>query len=120
MTEEAKEARRAYKREWARKNPDKVKAQEERYWTRKSSRSMETFDDREDLLNEKGSVKSCLDYVYIAIDSLGAIEQEMARTTSLIEQLKFYIVQLELLAREIKKCHETTEDTKSKREGGNA
>jgi hypothetical protein len=120
MTEEAKEARRAYKREWARKNPDKVRAQAERYWTRKSSRSIETtFDDREELI-EKCSVKSCLDFVCIAIDSLGAIEQEMARTISSIEQLKFYIGQLESLAREIKKCHGTTEDTKSKREGGNA
>ena len=26
MTDQAKEARKAYKREWARKNPDKVKS----------------------------------------------------------------------------------------------
>ena len=32
MTEAAKAARRAYKREWARQNPDKVKAQQERHW----------------------------------------------------------------------------------------
>lgn len=37
MTEKALEARRAYKREWARKNRDKVKAQAERYWTRKAA-----------------------------------------------------------------------------------
>lgn len=37
MTEEAKAARRAYKREWARKNRDKVKAAEERYWTKKAA-----------------------------------------------------------------------------------
>lgn len=37
MTEEAKEARRAYKREWAKKNRDKIKAAEERYWTRKAA-----------------------------------------------------------------------------------
>lgn len=36
MTEAALEARRAYKREWARKNKDKVKAQQERYWKRKA------------------------------------------------------------------------------------
>lgn len=36
LNEYALEARRAYKREWARKNPDKVKAQQERYWTRKA------------------------------------------------------------------------------------
>lgn len=39
MTEKAKEARRAYQREWARKNPDKVKAQQERYWTRKAEQA---------------------------------------------------------------------------------
>ena len=37
MTEQAAEARRAYKREWARNNRDKVKAQQERYWTRKAA-----------------------------------------------------------------------------------
>ncbi len=36
MTDAAKEARRAYKREWNRKNRDKVKAAQERYWTRKA------------------------------------------------------------------------------------
>lgn len=37
MTEQAKEARRAYKREWAKKNRDKVKAAQERYWTKKAA-----------------------------------------------------------------------------------
>jgi len=36
MNEQAKEARRAYKREWNRRNPDKVKAAQARYWTRKA------------------------------------------------------------------------------------
>lgn len=36
MTEKAAEARRAYKRAWARANPEKVKAQQERYWSRKA------------------------------------------------------------------------------------
>lgn len=36
MTEKAKEARRAYKREWNRRNRDKVKAAQERYWNRKA------------------------------------------------------------------------------------
>lgn len=36
MTEQAKEMRRAYKREWNRRNPDKVKAAQERYWIRKA------------------------------------------------------------------------------------
>lgn len=33
----AAEARRAYKREWNRKNPDKVKAAQERYWQKKAA-----------------------------------------------------------------------------------
>ena len=32
MTEEAKEARRAYQREWRKKNPEKVKAHQARHW----------------------------------------------------------------------------------------
>lgn len=34
MNEQAKEARRKYKREWNRKNRDKVKAAQDRYWNR--------------------------------------------------------------------------------------
>lgn len=37
MTEKAREARRRYKREWNRKNPDKVKAAQARYWERKAA-----------------------------------------------------------------------------------
>lgn len=37
MDEKAKEARRAYKREWNRKNRDKVKQAQERYWTKKAA-----------------------------------------------------------------------------------
>lgn len=36
MNDKAAAARRAYKREWAKKNPDKVRAACERYWTRKA------------------------------------------------------------------------------------
>lgn len=36
MTEKAKQARREYKRAWAQANPDKIKAQQERYWERKA------------------------------------------------------------------------------------
>lgn len=36
MDEKAREARRAYKREWNRRNKDKVKAAQERYWIRKA------------------------------------------------------------------------------------
>lgn len=37
MNDRAKEARRAYKREWNRNNKDKVKAAQERYWNRKAA-----------------------------------------------------------------------------------
>lgn len=52
MTDEARAARRAYKRQWEKKNPDKVKAykkkwaaknpdkiraQQERYWSRRAA-----------------------------------------------------------------------------------
>lgn len=36
MTNEAAAARRAYKREWARNNPEKIRAQQERYWAKKA------------------------------------------------------------------------------------
>ena len=41
MTEQAKEMRKAYKREWAKKNPDKVKAAQERYWQKKAEQKIE-------------------------------------------------------------------------------
>lgn len=37
MNEQARAARRAYKREWAKKNPDKIRAQQERYWNKKAA-----------------------------------------------------------------------------------
>lgn len=36
MTEQAREARRAYKREWNRRNKDKVQEAQARYWERKA------------------------------------------------------------------------------------
>lgn len=36
MTPEALAARREYKRQWAKANPEKVKAQQDRYWTRRA------------------------------------------------------------------------------------
>ena len=39
MNEKAAAARRAYKRQWAKDNPEKVKAQQERYWTRKAEQA---------------------------------------------------------------------------------
>ena len=38
MSEQAKAARRAYRAEWARKNRDKVKRQQERYWEKRAQR----------------------------------------------------------------------------------
>ena len=35
MNDKAKELKRQYEREWRRKNKDKVKAAQERYWERK-------------------------------------------------------------------------------------
>lgn len=37
LSKEAIEARRKYKREWARKNKDKVKAAQERYWEKQAN-----------------------------------------------------------------------------------
>lgn len=37
MNEAAREARRAYKRQWAKNNPDKVKAMQERYWAKRAA-----------------------------------------------------------------------------------
>ncbi len=36
MSEVAREARNAYKRKWAKENPDKVKAATRRYWEKKA------------------------------------------------------------------------------------
>ena len=38
MTELAKEARRAYKKQWAHDNPDKVRQAQARYWEKKAIR----------------------------------------------------------------------------------
>lgn len=37
MTDAATKARNAYRREWAKKNPDKVRAQQQRYWAKKAA-----------------------------------------------------------------------------------
>lgn len=41
MNAKAAAARREYKRKWARENPEKVKAQQERYWTKKAAEAAE-------------------------------------------------------------------------------
>lgn len=37
MDEKAKAARREYRRRWAKMNPDKIRAQQERYWRKKAA-----------------------------------------------------------------------------------
>lgn len=37
MTDEAKQARREYRRQWQRNNPDKVRAYNERYWNKRAA-----------------------------------------------------------------------------------
>lgn len=41
MTEAAKKARADYMREWRRRNPDKIRKQRERYWTRRAEKMEE-------------------------------------------------------------------------------
>lgn len=48
MTEEAKEARRAYKRKWAKEHPDKIRAQQDRYWTKKAKLMKEQMQQEEE------------------------------------------------------------------------
>lgn len=37
IKEQIRERQRAYKREWRKKNPDKIKAANERYWLKKAA-----------------------------------------------------------------------------------
>ncbi len=55
MTEKALEARRAYKREWQRNNPDKVRAQQERYWTKKAARTEQEAPQGQGAEHEQGN-----------------------------------------------------------------
>jgi len=42
MTDQAREARRAYKREWNRKNKDRVAEHQRRYWERRAAAASQT------------------------------------------------------------------------------
>lgn len=46
----AAEARRAFRREWARKNPDKVKAAQQRYWEKKAKEMQEAAADQQEAM----------------------------------------------------------------------
>ena len=52
MTKAAKEARRAYKREWARNHPDNVRASQEKYWEKKAAEA--AADKQEDGSGKEG------------------------------------------------------------------
>ena len=41
MTDAAKEARKAYKREWAKRNRDKTREYNKRYWEKKAAEAAE-------------------------------------------------------------------------------
>jgi len=53
MTEKAVEARRAYKRQWAKDNREKVRAAQERYWQKIADRK--EADRKEDADPDKGA-----------------------------------------------------------------
>ena len=42
----AREAQRQYHREWRAKNPDKVRAKNQRYWLRKAKKLLEASEER--------------------------------------------------------------------------
>ena len=48
LSEQAKEARRKYKREWARKNPDKVRAAMARYWEKTAKKAAQQAADKQE------------------------------------------------------------------------
>ena len=41
MNAEAREARNAYKREWCKRNPERVRKHQETYWSRKAAEAKE-------------------------------------------------------------------------------
>lgn len=53
MTDAAKAARREYKKQWARKNPEKVKAQQDRYWAKRAAAEAEQRE------KERGEAEQC-------------------------------------------------------------
>lgn len=57
MTEAAKIARRNYLNQWRKKNPDKVKAQNARYWERKAAKQMTSENALEEEVQENARVQ---------------------------------------------------------------
>lgn len=48
----AREARRAYKRQWNRNNPDKVRAHQQRYWEKKAQEYRESLQNPANICKE--------------------------------------------------------------------
>jgi len=59
MTDAAREARRAYQREWRRRNPDKVKEYAARYWAQLAERKGQSQQQKsaENAKNEGGGAE---------------------------------------------------------------
>lgn len=53
LDEQARAARAAYFREWRRRNPDKVRAANRKYWERRAQRMQESADE----MGAKGGTK---------------------------------------------------------------
>ena len=47
LSQEAKEARNAYYREWRKKNPEKMKRYQEKYWKKKAQKMQEQAEKEE-------------------------------------------------------------------------
>lgn len=47
MTDKAKEARRAYKRQWAKNHPESVKRSQEKYWEKQAVKAMTAESDNQ-------------------------------------------------------------------------
>ena len=55
MNAEARAARAAYQRKWARSNPDKVRAAQQRYWERRAAREAEQRGGQDQRTNTEGN-----------------------------------------------------------------
>ena len=58
MTQEAREARKAYKREWARKHPDKIRQYQETFWNKKAQEAAAAAEANTETAAERGGNKN--------------------------------------------------------------
>lgn len=54
LSDEAREARRLYQREWRSRNPEKVRALNARYWEKKAAAASEPIEERIKKLHDQG------------------------------------------------------------------